>query len=163
MSLLGATGEALGPVFMRGGWGGWWECVGSVQTRARWLRAGGNGRLSCQPRQAPSAWAAGTGRGQASSLTKQGVGVSFWQRLPQSSRPPSPKGGAEGGTHTCLSYARNVVPQEGEGEEEETRLPRGWRLGKGPDQQSQGDPAGPAGGPASAALQDTAGSSTRQG
>lgn len=33
-------------------------------------------------------------------------GASFWREH----GPPPPKGGAEGGTHTCLSYARNVAP-----------------------------------------------------
>lgn len=50
-----------------------------------------------------------SGGGQATP--RQSRGVSFRKRLSQSHRPPSPKGGAEGGTHTCLSYARNVVPQ----------------------------------------------------
>lgn len=68
--------------------------------------------LSRQPRQTHSIWVAVTERGQATSLTKrQGGGVSFRKRQFQNSKPPSPKGGAEGGTHTCLSYARNVVPQ----------------------------------------------------
>lgn len=37
--------------------------------------------LSFQPGQAHGAWAAGTGRGQATSLTKQGARGSFLKRL----------------------------------------------------------------------------------
>ena len=70
--------------------------------------------LEEMPTQLPAwaahgAWAAGTARGQATSLTKQGGRVSL---LPGANlQSPSPTSGAEGGTHTCLSYARNVAPQ----------------------------------------------------
>lgn len=113
--------------------------MGSALTRTRWPRAGGDA-CSAASLGRLSVGVAVSGGGQATPPTKQqGGGVSFWKRLSQSYRPPSPKGGAEGGTHTCLSYARNVVPQVRTG----GGAFRGQRLGKGPDQQSQEEPAGP--------------------
>lgn len=83
--------------------------------------------LSCWPGQARGVWAAGTGRGRATPLTKQGAGVSFRKRPSQNRGPPSPKGGAREGTHTCLSYARNAAPQPAWGRS----LPGGQGLGRG--------------------------------
>lgn len=99
-------------------------------------------RLEEMPAQLPAwaahgAWAAGTGRGQATSLTKQGVRVSLLPGAnPQS---PSPTSSAEGGTHTCLSYARNVAPQA------EDWGGASWGLEAGEGAQSQEDPTGPKG------------------
>ena len=101
-------------------------------------------RLEEMPAQLPAwaahgAWAAGTGRGQATSLTKQGVRVSFL--LPGANpQSPSPTSGAEGGTHTCLSYAWNVAPQA-----EDWGGGASWGLEAGEGAQSQEDPAGPKG------------------
>ena len=101
-------------------------------------------RLEEMPAQLPAwaahgAWAAGTGRGQATSLTKQGARVSFL--LPGANpQSPSPTSGAEGGTHTCLSYAWNVAPQA-----EDWGGGASWGLEAGEGAQSQEDPAGPKG------------------
>lgn len=101
-------------------------------------------RLEEMPAQLPAwaahgVWAAGTGRGQATSLTEQGTRVSFL--LPGANpQSPSPTSGAEGGTHTCLSYARNVAPQA-----EDWGGGASWGLEAGEVAQSQEDPAGPKG------------------
>lgn len=79
-----------------------------------------------QPRQAPGVWAAG--RKRPGCLPDGAGGGGLLRKGPaKSSGPPSPRGGAEKGTHTCLSYARNEAPNARTGRS----LPGGRRLGKG--------------------------------
>lgn len=123
--------EAPGPVFKR--WGR--EGGGSVWAAPR--PGHSVQRLEEMPAQLP-AWAGSRCVGSwhwkrpGHFPDKAGAGVPFQKRLLQSSRSPSPKGGAQGGTHTCLSYARNVAPQAEGGGGGGGGASWGWRLGKGP-------------------------------
>lgn len=105
-SLQGTSGEAPGPVLMRWGRGGPCPDQGIVTVR-----------LEEMPAQLPAwagSWCVGGWHWRSPGCfpDKAGARVSSGKRLLQ--RPsPSPTGGAEGGTHTCLSYARNVAPRAG--------------------------------------------------
>lgn len=92
----------------------------------------------CQPGQAHGVWAAGRKRSGCLPDDAGGGGL-LRKGLAENSGPPSPRGGAGKGTHTCLSYARNEAPHVRAGRS----LPGGRRLGKGPEPAEPGRPCRP--------------------
>lgn len=89
--------------------------------------------LSCQPGQVHGAWAAGTGRGQATSLTKQGQGSPSRRGCSRAAGLPHPKVAHREG-HIPVSVMLGMwLPRQRVGEEEEEGLPGVGGWGRGPE------------------------------